>query len=181
MFISIRVTTRRAARERPAPFAIVAPSWPKRAPRSSASVRTTWPATKSFATSSSLNFPLLADEEHKVAEKYGAWREKNMYGKVSMGMQRLTFLIDAEGVVRKAVEEGHRSTATTSKCWMHLKSWRSNSRPRTQSRAAYPQLSMMVKDRGLNETEGFRSFGRRGRLLGRDTGPAGLRFAGRNV
>jgi len=48
-----------------------------------------------------LNFPLLADEEHKVAEKYGAWREKNMYGKVSMGIQRSTFLIDAEGTVRK--------------------------------------------------------------------------------
>ena len=48
-----------------------------------------------------LNFPLLADEDHKVAEKYGAWREKNMYGKVSMGIQRSTFLIDADGIVRK--------------------------------------------------------------------------------
>ena len=49
-----------------------------------------------------LNFPLLADVDHKVAEKYGAWREKNMYGKKSMGIQRSTFLIDREGVVRKA-------------------------------------------------------------------------------
>jgi peroxiredoxin Q/BCP len=48
-----------------------------------------------------LNFPLLADVDHKVAEKYGAWREKNMYGKKSWGVQRSTFLIDAEGVVRK--------------------------------------------------------------------------------
>lgn len=48
-----------------------------------------------------LNFPLLADEGHKVADKYGAWREKNMYGKKSMGIQRSTFLIDQEGVVRK--------------------------------------------------------------------------------
>lgn len=48
-----------------------------------------------------LNFPLLADADHKVAEKYGAWREKNMYGKVSMGIQRSTFLIDAEGKVAK--------------------------------------------------------------------------------
>ncbi len=48
-----------------------------------------------------LNFPLLADTEHKVAEKYGAWREKNMYGKKSMGVQRSTFLIDADGKVRK--------------------------------------------------------------------------------
>lgn len=48
-----------------------------------------------------LNFPLLADVDHRVAEKYGAWREKNMYGKKSWGIQRSTFLIDAEGVVRK--------------------------------------------------------------------------------
>jgi len=48
-----------------------------------------------------LNFPLLADVDHKLAEKYGAWREKNMYGKISMGVQRSTFLIDAKGVVRK--------------------------------------------------------------------------------
>lgn len=48
-----------------------------------------------------LNFPLLADEGHKVAEKYGAWREKNMYGKKSMGIQRSTFLIDSAGKVAK--------------------------------------------------------------------------------
>jgi peroxiredoxin Q/BCP len=49
-----------------------------------------------------LDFPLLADPGHRVAETYGAWREKNLYGKVSMGIQRSTFLIDREGVVRKA-------------------------------------------------------------------------------
>ncbi len=48
-----------------------------------------------------LNFPLLADPDHKVAEKFGAWREKNMYGKKSMGIQRSTFLIDADGKVAK--------------------------------------------------------------------------------
>ncbi|RCS50636.1 thioredoxin-dependent thiol peroxidase [Bremerella cremea] len=48
-----------------------------------------------------LNFPLLVDKDHKVAEKYGAWREKNMYGKVSMGIQRSTFLIDADGKIAK--------------------------------------------------------------------------------
>jgi thioredoxin-dependent peroxiredoxin len=48
-----------------------------------------------------LNFPLLADEQHAVAEKYGAWREKNMYGKKSMGIARSTFLIDATGNVAK--------------------------------------------------------------------------------
>ncbi len=48
-----------------------------------------------------LNFPLLADPNHKVAERYGAWREKTRFGKTSMGIQRSTFIIDADGVVRK--------------------------------------------------------------------------------
>ncbi|MEQ8209371.1 MAG: thioredoxin-dependent thiol peroxidase [Lacipirellulaceae bacterium] len=48
-----------------------------------------------------LNFPLLADKDHKIAEKYGAWREKNMYGKKSMGIQRSTYLIDADGKIAK--------------------------------------------------------------------------------
>ena len=48
-----------------------------------------------------LNFPLLADPDHKIAEKYGAWREKNMYGKKSMGVQRSTFVIDPAGKVAK--------------------------------------------------------------------------------
>jgi peroxiredoxin Q/BCP len=45
--------------------------------------------------------PLLADAGHRVAEKYGAWREKNMYGKKSMGIQRSTYLIDATGKVAR--------------------------------------------------------------------------------
>ncbi len=48
-----------------------------------------------------LNFLLLADPGHKMAEKYGAWREKNMYGKKKMGIQRSTYLIDADGKVAK--------------------------------------------------------------------------------
>lgn len=48
-----------------------------------------------------LNFPLLADTDHKVAEKYGAWREKVRFGKKSFGIQRSTFLIDGEGKIRK--------------------------------------------------------------------------------
>jgi peroxiredoxin Q/BCP len=48
-----------------------------------------------------LPFPLLSDEKHEVAEKYGAWREKNMYGKKSMGIQRSTYLIDEEGKIAK--------------------------------------------------------------------------------
>jgi thioredoxin-dependent peroxiredoxin len=48
-----------------------------------------------------LNFPLLADPDHQVAEKFGAWREKNMYGKKSLGIVRSTFLIGADGVIQK--------------------------------------------------------------------------------
>lgn len=54
-----------------------------------------------FRDKFSLNFPLLADPDHAVAEKYGAWREKNMYGKKSMGVQRSTFLIAPDGKLAK--------------------------------------------------------------------------------
>jgi thioredoxin-dependent peroxiredoxin len=54
-----------------------------------------------FRDKYNLNFPLLSDVDHQAAEKYGAWREKNMYGKKSMGVQRSTFLIGADGRVAK--------------------------------------------------------------------------------
>lgn len=54
-----------------------------------------------FRTKYKLPFTLLCDPDHAVAEKYGAWREKNMYGKKSMGLARSTFLIDATGRVVK--------------------------------------------------------------------------------
>jgi peroxiredoxin Q/BCP len=54
-----------------------------------------------FRDKFSLNFPLLADPDHKVAEQFGAWREKNMYGKKSMGIARSTFLIGPDGVIKK--------------------------------------------------------------------------------
>jgi len=54
-----------------------------------------------FRTKYKLPFTLLCDPDHVVAEKYGAWREKNMYGKKSMGIARSTFLIDASGRVAK--------------------------------------------------------------------------------
>jgi peroxiredoxin Q/BCP len=58
-----------------------------------------------------LNFPLLADEQHAVAEAYGAWREKNMYGKKSMGIQRSTYLIDPQGKIaqvwKRVQVDGH--------------------------------------------------------------------------
>ena len=54
-----------------------------------------------FRNKFNLNFPLLADPDHAVAEKFGAWREKNMYGNKKMGIVRSTFLIGPDGVVQK--------------------------------------------------------------------------------
>ena len=66
---------------------------------------------ENFRDKYKLNFPLLVDEGHNVAEKYGAWREKNMYGKISMGIVRSTFLINAEGrfakIWRRVQVDGH--------------------------------------------------------------------------
>lgn len=71
----------------------------------------TVPSHQKFADKFSLPFPLLADEDHEVAEKYGVWVEKNLYGKKSMGIQRATFLIDKSGKIAavwpKVKVEGH--------------------------------------------------------------------------
>jgi peroxiredoxin Q/BCP len=56
---------------------------------------------KKFADKHSLDFTLLADEDHAVADAYGTWLEKSMYGKKYMGVQRATFVIDAAGKVAK--------------------------------------------------------------------------------
>lgn len=50
-----------------------------------------------FITKYELPFPLLIDEDHALAQKYGVWVEKKNYGKTYMGIQRATFLIDKEG------------------------------------------------------------------------------------
>jgi thioredoxin-dependent peroxiredoxin len=64
-----------------------------------------------FADKFSLPFPLLADENHAICDKYGVWVEKNMYGKKSMGVQRATFLIDKSGKIAavwpKVKVDGH--------------------------------------------------------------------------
>ena len=49
-----------------------------------------------------LGFPLLADEDHTVAEKYGVWAEKSMYGRKYMGIIRSAFLVDEEGKIEQA-------------------------------------------------------------------------------
>jgi peroxiredoxin Q/BCP len=50
-----------------------------------------------------LPFTLLADPDHKVAEAYGVWTERSMYGRKFMGIKRSTFVIDADGTVAKAM------------------------------------------------------------------------------
>jgi peroxiredoxin Q/BCP len=54
-----------------------------------------------FHDGQSLNFTLLADEDHAVCELYGAWGEKSMYGRTYMGALRATFIIDPDGQVAK--------------------------------------------------------------------------------
>jgi peroxiredoxin Q/BCP len=66
---------------------------------------------KKFADKFSLPFPLLSDTDTQVAQQYGVWKEKSMYGKKYMGINRETFLIDKDGIVRKVWSkvkpEGH--------------------------------------------------------------------------
>jgi thioredoxin-dependent peroxiredoxin len=58
-------------------------------------------AIKRFHGGQSLNFTLLADADHAVAEAYGAWVEKKMYGKTSMGVQRSTYIVDGDGTIAR--------------------------------------------------------------------------------
>jgi len=58
-----------------------------------------------FRAKHNLNFPLLADVNHEVSEKYGAWQEKSMYGRKYWGIARITYIIDEKGKVAKAYEK----------------------------------------------------------------------------
>lgn len=66
---------------------------------------------KKFKTKYGLNFPLLSDPQREVIKKYDVWKEKNMYGKKSMGVERTTFVIDESGKIShifpKVKVEGH--------------------------------------------------------------------------
>ncbi len=54
-----------------------------------------------FAKKNDLTFPLLADADHEVAEKYGVWQKRSLYGRSFMGIARTTYLIDGDGKVAK--------------------------------------------------------------------------------
>ena len=68
-------------------------------------------AIRKFADNQKLDFTLLADPDHRVAEKYGAWGERSMYGKKYMGIERSTFVVGRDGTIahvfRKVKPEGH--------------------------------------------------------------------------
>lgn len=69
-----------------------------------------------FKSKYDLNFPLLADEDHAVAEAYDVWKEKSMYGRTYWGVERSTFLIDEGGRVgkvwRRVRPAGHAEEVT---------------------------------------------------------------------
>ncbi len=64
-----------------------------------------------FAGKFSLSFPLLSDERKKVIRAYGVWKQKSLYGRKFMGIERTTFVIDERGIIRqifpKVKVEGH--------------------------------------------------------------------------
>jgi peroxiredoxin Q/BCP len=67
-------------------------------------------AVAKFAGKHSLDFTLLADAEHEVADAYGTWVEKSMYGKKYWGVQRATFIIDGEGAVAHVIPKASPKT-----------------------------------------------------------------------
>ena len=60
-------------------------------------------ALKKFAGKFDLGFTLLGDSDHSVADAYGAWGEKSMYGKKYMGMLRSTYIVDADGKIARVL------------------------------------------------------------------------------
>ena len=67
-------------------------------------------SVKKFHDKQSLNFTLLADEDHAVCEQYGVWGEKSMYGKTYWGAQRSTFIIDEHGTVAHVIPKASPKT-----------------------------------------------------------------------
>ncbi|MCL6098671.1 MAG: thioredoxin-dependent thiol peroxidase [Bacteroidetes bacterium] len=60
---------------------------------------------KKFSDKYELPFILLSDADKKVVQKYGVWKEKSMYGRKYLGIERTTFIIDGEGVIRNIFQK----------------------------------------------------------------------------
>lgn len=63
-----------------------------------------------FQDKEKLNFTLLSDEDHSIAEKYGTWGEKSLYGRKYMGMFRMTFIIGKDGKIKHVMEKVNTKT-----------------------------------------------------------------------
>jgi thioredoxin-dependent peroxiredoxin len=75
-------------------------------------------AQKKFAEKYDIKFPLLSDSDKKIAQAFDVWKEKNMYGKKVMGIERSTFIIGPDGKLkqafRKVKAEGHAAEVLAS-------------------------------------------------------------------
>jgi thioredoxin-dependent peroxiredoxin len=67
-------------------------------------------AVSKFDEKYGLDFPLLADADHEVAQRYGVWAEKSMYGRQHWGVQRATFIIDPDGKLAKIIPKATPKT-----------------------------------------------------------------------
>jgi peroxiredoxin Q/BCP len=74
---------------------------------------------KKFDAKHGLGYPLLSDENHEIAEAYGVWGEKKMYGKTFMGIVRSAFLVDEKGrIAGAAYKISPKDTIPTLKAWL---------------------------------------------------------------
>ena len=82
-----------------------------------------------FKAKYELPFTLLADTDHAVAERYGVWKEKSMYGRKYMGVERTTFIIDGAGKIAKIFEkvkpQGHAAEVEAALAALHAAGARS--------------------------------------------------------
>jgi peroxiredoxin Q/BCP len=75
---------------------------------------------KKFDDKHGLGFPLLSDPEHRIAEAYGVWGEKKMYGKTYMGIVRSAFLVDEGGkIAATGYKISPKNTVPTLKEWLN--------------------------------------------------------------
>ena len=77
------------------------------------------PQQKKFYDKHGLGFPLLSDTDHRIAEAYGVWAEKKMYGKTTMGIVRSAFLIGEDGrIAATGYKISPKNTVPTLREWL---------------------------------------------------------------